>query len=342
MSDTNLPATQADAATLPSRLDAISQALAEATTDFERVRVRDTASAVAAAAEVLQRRDIQVQASLLVQDAGRALAQANPPRKGGRPPAKPEADEATEEADTEADAKAKLEAEERQRKLDRLVQDERQAHSKLTDDQYKELRERALRDGEPLTRKRVAAEARRLNQRDSSATQKTQQQRQERPPSGPAQPGQPAETAPEAEPETPAEPEQPAPSATDPEAPAPSERKTFRSFKEYKEHCNSCNDETLAKEFIAKDKVILAFQDKLTDLEEQIAIICESGDSEEMVKKIADLQQQASAYKMQVDEWMRKSNTYQRQLTTANKKLKAAGIDPKMSLKDVQAKHGKK
>ena len=63
---------------LPAQLETARQALADATTDFERLRIRDAAAAVKSAAEILKRRDIQVSASLLVASAERAIAAANP------------------------------------------------------------------------------------------------------------------------------------------------------------------------------------------------------------------------------------------------------------------------
>jgi len=62
-----------------------SSALAEATNDFQRLQIRDVAKAVAAAAKILEHREIQVQAANLVMDAERAIAKANPPNVIGRP-----------------------------------------------------------------------------------------------------------------------------------------------------------------------------------------------------------------------------------------------------------------
>ena len=70
---------------LPGKLDTARQALASATTDFERVRVRDHAAAVQAAAAILERREIQVEASILVSEEEREIAKANPPKPAGRP-----------------------------------------------------------------------------------------------------------------------------------------------------------------------------------------------------------------------------------------------------------------
>ena len=61
------------------RLDEARHALTVARNDFERIRVCNHARAVEAAAAVLGRREIQVEASVLVQEAERAIAKANPP-----------------------------------------------------------------------------------------------------------------------------------------------------------------------------------------------------------------------------------------------------------------------
>lgn len=63
-------------------------ALHYARDNFERVQVRDHAKAIQEAAAVLNRRDIQFEASVLVQKAERAIAKTNPPNPGGRGPLK--------------------------------------------------------------------------------------------------------------------------------------------------------------------------------------------------------------------------------------------------------------
>ena len=69
-----------------AHLDEARHALASAQNAFERVRVRDHAKTLQSAAEILNRRDIQVQASILVQQAERTIAKANPPKKRGPKP----------------------------------------------------------------------------------------------------------------------------------------------------------------------------------------------------------------------------------------------------------------
>lgn len=63
---------------IPAKLDVAKRALAEATEDWQRIDIRDYARAVAAASAILERKEIQVQAANLVQDAERAIAKANP------------------------------------------------------------------------------------------------------------------------------------------------------------------------------------------------------------------------------------------------------------------------
>ena len=64
---------------LEIRLASAYQMLTEARDDFERLQVRDFGKAIQEAAGILKHKAIQVQASLLVADAERAIAKANPP-----------------------------------------------------------------------------------------------------------------------------------------------------------------------------------------------------------------------------------------------------------------------
>ena len=126
-------------------------ALRDARNDFERLIVRDKAQAIAAAAEVLKRRDIQTEASILVASAEREIAKANPPippeqRSPGRG-----GNTVTANNDIPDDiSKGNL----------RQI---RQAHDKLTDEQFAAASEKAREQGEPLTRTALKREARKLN-----------------------------------------------------------------------------------------------------------------------------------------------------------------------------------
>ena len=51
-------------ARLPAKLDLARGALAEARDDFERLQIRDMAQAISMAAEILKRREVQVEASV--------------------------------------------------------------------------------------------------------------------------------------------------------------------------------------------------------------------------------------------------------------------------------------
>lgn len=112
------------------------EALREATSDFERLRVRDEARAVAAAAEVLHRRDIQVLAAELIADAERAIAKANPPEQGKRLDLVIPDHEVQEELPVSSDNLRQM----------------RRAHQ-MDDDEYEEIKAEHRDQGQPITRK---------------------------------------------------------------------------------------------------------------------------------------------------------------------------------------------
>ena len=127
----NLVVQSGGEAGLPAKLDAARQALAEATTDFDRIKVRDHAAAVQAAAAILNRRDIQVEASILVTEAERAIAKANPPAPPGR--------------GKKVDPGSTISKPVRQKI--------RQTHAPITDPEFDQVKEQAREQGEPITRK---------------------------------------------------------------------------------------------------------------------------------------------------------------------------------------------
>ena len=106
-------------------------ALVQARTDLERLLVRDHARALQEAAGIIKRRDIQTEASILVQDAERAIAKANPPAPPGRGKTVTRDNGITPE----------------------VTRQIRSAHAKLTDDEYDERVQAARDSQEPLTRK---------------------------------------------------------------------------------------------------------------------------------------------------------------------------------------------
>jgi len=67
------------------QLQAASKALGLASTDFERVKLRDNAKALAAAAAILRHKEVQNKATALMHLANIAIIKANPPNVTGRP-----------------------------------------------------------------------------------------------------------------------------------------------------------------------------------------------------------------------------------------------------------------
>lgn len=123
--------------TLPVRLDAARKALAECRTDFERLQLRDEVKAVKAAAEILGRRDIVVEATIFISEAERAIHKANPPF--GRGKGRPKTDEKKSVVSDDAFSASTL-------------RDIRQAHKALTDQGFADICEAARQDQRPVTR----------------------------------------------------------------------------------------------------------------------------------------------------------------------------------------------
>ena len=126
---------------LPAKLDVASRALAEATEDWQRIDIRDYAKAVAAASEVLKRRDIQVQAANLMMNAERAIAKANPPptpqwrRRAGLNQGVPQ-ENTLSEPPVSPEAIRKM----------------RQAHNGVDDEEFEQAKDYAVETETPLTR----------------------------------------------------------------------------------------------------------------------------------------------------------------------------------------------
>ena len=129
-------ASQADTGFL-ANLDNGRKALEAAVNDFQRLQVRDTAAAIAAAAEVMKRTDVQVLASVLVAEAERAIAKANPAKTLKR----------KAEVDSESTSSASSIPK------DTLYQ-MRRAH-KLDDESFEAAKAEAREAGVPLTRAKL-------------------------------------------------------------------------------------------------------------------------------------------------------------------------------------------
>ena len=134
---------------IPAKLDVAKRALAEATTDWERIDIRDYARAVAAATAILERKDIQIQAANLVQDAERAIAKANPPQQRGGDMSKKK--RLYSDTTIESDESVKP----------HVIRQMRRAHTHLSDEEYKAKKAESAEKGTPLTRESLIEEGRR-------------------------------------------------------------------------------------------------------------------------------------------------------------------------------------
>ena len=136
---------------IPAKLDVARRALAEATEDWQRIDIRDYARAVAAATAILERKDIQIQAANLVQDAERAIAKANPPMSSQESGKFAAAVKYGQQKEAQTDAV-----------LDRnTMRHMRDAHKHLSDEEYEAKKAEAIETGSPLTRTALIEEGRR-------------------------------------------------------------------------------------------------------------------------------------------------------------------------------------
>ena len=117
------------------KLNSASQALAQATSDFERIEIRDAARKLQAAAEILNRRDIQVRAAILIMTAERDVTKANPPEVGGR------GNKGVPLQDGFV--------------VPSTLRNMRQAHDNLSDAEFDEFTQESIETDEPLTRSKL-------------------------------------------------------------------------------------------------------------------------------------------------------------------------------------------
>lgn len=143
------------AKSLLSFLDTASSSLESAKTDFERLCIRDTAAAVKAAALILGKRDVQVQASILIQRAEREVAKANPSKGVGGDRRSDDFTVLPKDAEIN----------------DSTLRNIRQAHGALTDKDFQDMVETAVEKQEPLSRKTLL---------DASRKVREEQRREER------------------------------------------------------------------------------------------------------------------------------------------------------------------
>ena len=146
-----------DGSNLPDVLDAGRTMLAAATDNLQRVNVRDAAKAAELAATVLNRRDIQTGASILVCEAERVIAKANPKLPTGGAPDR-------QKQDFSGEILSRVD-------LSRI----RKAHEAVTDDQFDDLKAQAEAQQQPLTRKAILDLGKRAAraQREANARERT-------------------------------------------------------------------------------------------------------------------------------------------------------------------------
>ena len=138
------------------------QALAEATTDYERIEIRDWAKKLYAMGEILNRKDIQVLAANLIMAVEREIAKANPPEtasesgmRGGRGNIKG----VTRGHTLSNDVLRKM----------------RQAHDNLSDTEFEKLQQDAIDTGEALSREKLKKISRGKKQQVRDAELKTKE-----------------------------------------------------------------------------------------------------------------------------------------------------------------------
>ena len=159
---------------IPAKLDVAKRALAEATEDWQRVDIRNYARAVAAATAILERKDIQVQAANLVQDAERAIAKANPPisaeERSKRVKKGISQRHETNDTYSPNGAISSTNPPITQSQLNHI----RQAHKDLSDEEFEEKKTKAIETGIPLTQRELREEARRKRQLEKHQERESQ------------------------------------------------------------------------------------------------------------------------------------------------------------------------
>ena len=139
---------------IPSPALAVERAkmeLSSARTNYERLLIRDRAQAAREAARILGLREVQVDAAEIVALAERGIAKANPPT----PPEERSPGRGGNTVISDNDIPDALSGE--------VVRQIRQAHDKLTDEQFQQVAEQAREKGEPLTRAVLKREGKKLN-----------------------------------------------------------------------------------------------------------------------------------------------------------------------------------
>ena len=155
---------------IPAKLDVAKRALAEATEDWQRVDIRNYARAVAAATAILERKDIQVQATNLMHDAERAIVKANPaiPIEETRRNLKHVESLGRESTPTDKESieKAGISI--------HSLRDMRKAHKDITDEEFEAKKAEAVKTGIPFPRYALTEEGRQKREKEKRQERETQ------------------------------------------------------------------------------------------------------------------------------------------------------------------------
>ena len=138
---------------ISAKLDIARRALSEVTEDWQRIEIRNYAKAMAAAAAILNRKEIQVQAAILVMDAERTIVKANSAQQGKR----------TDKQDFVIPNHEVVKPD-NMRKM-------RQAHNKLTDAEYTAVMQEAIGIQIPPTRASLIKKGNEKSRAENNAAQ---------------------------------------------------------------------------------------------------------------------------------------------------------------------------
>ena len=153
----NLPEVTGSAKSMVRFVESANRVLALATDNFERIRVRDAAERAQGVAAALGLREVGTKCSLIVADAERVIVQETPVRQGKRTDLSAPAEDG--DADFLPNAQEVIKANE--------LYKMRQAHTGLTNKQFEEVKQQAILDGEPLSRRKITTHARQITKRDN-------------------------------------------------------------------------------------------------------------------------------------------------------------------------------
>ena len=154
----NLPEVSGTPKSVQRFIAAGQQWLTLSSDNFERIKVRDAAERAQALALALGYREIAIQCSVLVAKAERVIVAETPVQQGKRT-------DLLEKS--EGDQDLNFVAADNEVIKPQALRDMRAAHVGLTDQQFNEVQEQAVLDGEPLSRRKITAYAKQITKRDN-------------------------------------------------------------------------------------------------------------------------------------------------------------------------------